>query len=428
MTSTETPSASGPHPPAQSWRPQPRPEWVRRLNRIGTTLGDLEQVVPLDETSLCAAAMAHAGFEDFGTDEWREPFRILIADIGEHARLNLLGRILARRDIVHALVIRLQMAETEKQHPEILEQPVVEPVVITGMGRTGTSILYELMAQDPQWRVPTGWELRYPSPPPEAATRQDDPRLLEARDDLAFWYDVVPELLGIHETSSEGAEEDVVALESAFVAASWSAFHKAPNFEAYVAVNGAEPTYRHHRRMFQHLQFRAPGRWLWKGPSHLGLLPSLMAEYPDVRFVMTHRDPIKILPSTANLISTLRWQRSDHVDHLELAQTLGFGLPFLFDMVAEQRSSGVLPEDRFTDVKFADLMADHIATIRRVYDGLDLELTDDAADRMRAYIAAKPKGRHGGGGYRFEDTGLDLAETRSKFAPYMERFGVPEED
>ncbi len=414
-------------PIEQTWRPEPRPEWARRFNRLGTTLGNLEQAIPLDEASLTEAARSITGLEDFGPEEWREPFQILLADLAEHARLNVIGRLLARRDIVHSLVVRLEMAETEKQHPEILEQAILAPVVITGMGRTGTSILYEIMAQDSQWRVPTGWELRRPSPPPQAETRYNDPRLLETQDDLALWYDVVPELMGIHETSSEGADEDVVGVAHEFVAASWSAFHKAPNLDMYIAMQGAEQTYRHHRRMFQHLQFKAPGRWLWKGPSHLGVLTSLFGQYPDARIVMTHRDPIKVLPSTANLIATLRWQRSDVVDHLEYAQALGFGLPFLFDMVANQRSSGELPEDRFTDVRFADLMSDHIGTIERVYDGLGVELTDDAAERMRTYIAAKPKGRHGGGAYRFEDTGLDLAATRSQFAAYMDRFDIPEE-
>lgn len=411
-----------------TWRPRPRPDWVSRLNRAGSMLGDLESLVPLDEPSLLTAARSITGLEDFGPEEWREPFRILLSDIAEVSQLNFVGRILARYDIVHSLVVRLQMAEAEKQHPEILKQPIIEPVVITGMGRTGTSILYELMAQDPQWRVPTGWELRYPSPPPEAATRHNDPRIIAAGSDIALWYDVLPEFMGIHETSTEGAEEDVVALQHEFVAASWSAFHKAPNLATYIATQGAGQTFRFHRRIFQHLQFRAPGRWLWKGPAHLSLLPALFAEYPDARIVMTHRDPIKVIASAVNMTSTIRWQRTDHVDHHELAQMIGFGLPFLFDIVTDQRSSGVLPEERFTDVRFADLMDDHIRAIRGVYEGLGLTLGDEAAERMRAYLEAKPKGRHGGGSYRFEDTGLDLAETRARLSNYMQRFDVPEED
>ena len=91
-----------------------------------------------------------------------EPFRILLADIENEANLTLAGRLLTRYDLVRSLIVRLQMAETEKRHPEILEQPVEAPIFITGMGRTGTSILYELMAQDPRMRATLGWELRFP--------------------------------------------------------------------------------------------------------------------------------------------------------------------------------------------------------------------------------------------------------------------------
>src|SRR5262245_5022558 len=95
----------------ETWQPQPRPAWVTRLNRAGTMLGNLETVVPLDEASLLEAARSLTGLEDFGPDEWREPFRLLLSDIAEVSQLNLVGRILARYDIVHSLVMRLRMAE-----------------------------------------------------------------------------------------------------------------------------------------------------------------------------------------------------------------------------------------------------------------------------------------------------------------------------
>ncbi len=56
-----------------------------------------------------------------------------------------------------------------------------------------------------------------------------------------------------------------------------------------------------------------------------------------------------------------------------------------------------------------------------------MPLTDEATDRIRAYLAAKPRGRHGAHSYRFEDLGLDHAEMRAKFANYMSHFNVPEE-
>ena len=44
---------------------------------------------------------------------------------------------------------------------------------------------------------------------------------------------------------------------------------------------------------------------------------------------------------------------------------------------------------------------------------------------MRAYLDAKPRDRHGRHDYDFADTGLDLDETRARFAAYQARYDVP---
>ncbi len=77
---------------------------------------------------------------------------------------------------------------------------------------------------------------------------------------------------------------------------------------------------------------------------------------------------------------------------------------------------------------YADLVRAPIATIRAVYDQLGIELTDEAAARMQAYIEARPKGRHGGRHYRFSHLGVEEADMRERFAAYMQHYGVPEEE
>jgi hypothetical protein len=400
---------------------------VTRLNQMGRNLGGPELLVPLDEGSLLAAATAATGLDDFGPDEWRRPFRLLLEDIEHESELTLTGRVLARFDILRSLVARLGMAEAERRQPEILDQPVVAPIIVTGLGRTGTSILHELLGQDPALRAPLGWELRYPAPPPDPATRGTDPRIEQAGADIDFWVDVVPEFLAMHESTSEGPDEDSAGLVHEFTTPVWSALHRAPNYDAGILGSGAQ-TARFHQRLLQHLQWRVPGQWVVKAPTHLSCLPELFAVYPDARVIHTHRDPLTVLASTADMVSTLRWQRSDRVDYDEFAQMIGFGYPILLDMVIEQRRSGAVPEDRFVDVRFADLMQDPIGTMSRTYEQLGTELSDEVADRMRRYLAARPRGRHGDRVYRFEHLGLDEAEMRAKFAAYMARYGVPQEE
>ena len=407
------------------WSPRARPPWVSALNHVGGVLGP-EVLVPLDEESLVAAAVQVAGLDDFGPDDsWREPFKLLVADINAEANLNLVGRILSRFELVRALTTLLRMADRERRHPEVLDSAVNEPVFITGMGRTGTTILHELMGQDPQLRAPRGYELRYPVPGLQGEDRRG--RIADVAAEISLWEAVIPELMPIHEMADEGPDEDSVGEALGFVSQVWMATHRVPNFDLWMSMSGWPNAFAFLRRVLRHLQWQQPPkRWLLKG-IYLAGLPHLFAEFPDARIVMTHRDPLSVLPSTVNLLATIRWQRTDRLDYQEIAAPVGMGVPFLFDIVVDWRERGVVPDDRFIDVRFADLMADHLAVSAGVYDWLGLTLTDSAADAMRAHLKAKPRARHGAPTYRFSDLGIDEAATRQAVARYVNRFDIPEE-
>ena len=54
-------------------------------------------------------------------------------------------------------------------------------------------------------------------------------------------------------------------------------------------------------------------------------------------------------------------------------------------------------------------------------------LSTGTEQRMRAYLDARPRERHGRHDYEFADTGLDLAETRARFADYQAQYAVASE-
>ena len=136
-----------------AWRPPWRPDWVQRLNDEGRCM-DLRSLLPLDEESLCGAAMRSTGLNDFGDERWREPFRVLTAALDSEAELTLMGRLMARSDLLIALKNRLEITELFRVNPQIAAEKIEQPIFITGLARSGTSFLYEVMAQDPATRVP----------------------------------------------------------------------------------------------------------------------------------------------------------------------------------------------------------------------------------------------------------------------------------
>jgi len=406
------------------WRPRPRPEWVQRLNAYA----DPVAVVPLDPESLVASACAVAGLHDFGDDAWREGFAVFVRALEEEADLHLLGRLMARNEIVRTLVNRLQVVDTFARHPEIGDERVASPVLVTGTGRSGTSLLHELLAQDPAHRVARTWELLHPCPPPERASYDDDARIARADAEYTFWHDVVPEYRTMHENGGDVPNEDPLADMLEFASDHFMGSYHVPSYTRWLARVDLARVFAAHRRFLQLLQWRCPAqRWVLKSPSYLAKLPAFLAEYPDAFVVITHRDPLKVLPSLVDIMATLRWMHSDTVALEPVVKAAVHGTAIAFDLLARWRSDGTLPESRVVDVRYADLVADPWGTVGEVYARTGRPLTAAVEQRMRTYLAARPQGRHGRHAYDFADTGLDVDETRARFADYVARYDVPVE-
>src|SRR5471032_1903349 len=146
-------------------KPLGRPEWVDKLNaegRMWQGAGMLHEMVPLDADGLLDSARSLTGLTDFGEDDWREPFAVLLKALDEEAELTLTGRLATRSELLLWLRTRLKLTDLLARHPEILDKPVEKPIFIAGLGRSGTSILQELLHQDPRLRTPLFWEAYFP--------------------------------------------------------------------------------------------------------------------------------------------------------------------------------------------------------------------------------------------------------------------------
>lgn len=406
------------------WQPGPRPEWVQALHQ--TTSPDW---IRLDADEIAEEARIQSGLSDFGRDLFWEPYRILVDSLNQEAQLHTLGRLLARDDLLNSLLIRLHLTDWRKRHPEIAEEDVEEPIFITGLPRTGTSILHELLAQDPRHRAPLHWEVRYPWPPPETATYASDPRIARAHRQIRLWNEIVPEFDSMHELGGQIPVECIQLTVHEFRSDELMGRYMAPSYSAWFSQCDLRPAYDWHKEMLQHLQWRCPGdRWVLKAPSHLGQLEALLAVYPSARIVFTHRDPLKVLPSVVSILYSTSFVRSDAIDpNSFLGWFTGETCAGLLDRMTALRDSGRLAPERCTDVRFADLLSEPRETLAGIYSHFGIDFTAEAETAMLDYLAAKPKARHGAHRYDFADTGLDLDEERERFRPYYERYQVTNE-
>jgi hypothetical protein len=411
------------------WQRSRRPAWVRAVNAVGRVASSRGVLWPrLDEASLLDAARRRTGLSDFGDPRFREPLAIFLRALEQEAELTQVGRLLARHEVVNWLANRLEIEETFRQRPEIAAESIEQPIFVTGTGRSGTSILHELLALDPRNRALATWEALHPCPPPVRAHTLDDPRIARTEREVRLWARIAPIYETMHENGARLPQECIYLTAHEFASDLLSGNYQVPSYAAWLARADLAPAYRTHRRCLQLLQWRCHGeRWVLKAPSHLWALDALLAVYPDARIVWTHRDPLAVVASMTSLMATLAWLRSDHVDPEALGRSAVRSVGFMLKRAMALRDAAGLGPDRVCDVRYQDFLRDPIETLSGVHSRLGIEWRSDVEQRMRAHLAARPRDRHGAHAYHFERTGLDPAETRERFRAYRERFDVPAE-
>jgi Sulfotransferase family len=412
-----------------SWEPPPRPEWVQRINEEGACM-DMSGVVPLDPESLISSAMRATGLSDFGDDDWREPFELVVKSFDEEADFNLMGRIRTRSELLQLLEARLQIEDWYKRHPEIGDEVVSEPLFIVGQGRSGTSLLSNLLDAHPDNCAPKHWELIFPCPPPEKETYLTDPRIERGHQLIDQWNRVTPTIATMHEFAGDVPMECTQILGYAFRSSTWfDSLGQVPSYQMWLAQQDVRIALRYHRRALKLLQWRNPRKhWILKDPMHLDRMPELLEIYPDARFIWPHRDPIRALASTVSLLGTVQWGRTDrpfqygafeYVTDPDLSAQR-------FNAAIDQLESGAVPADRIHNLLYADLVADPVEAISSMYSDLGMELTAEGRAGMQRYMEEHPRDNRPP--HRFS-VGSDeaVARERKAFQRYQEYFAIPYE-
>ena len=379
---------------------------------------------------LVEKAIAEAGCDDFGAPTWQEGLDRLLASAAETARLNEIGVGVFEDGIVADLVTRLRIEQWRAGHPAVAEERIERPIVIVGQPRTGTTILHDLMAQDPANRAPLSWEVERPVPPPQTESYDDDPRIAECQAQFDLVDSFIPGFSAFHELGARLAQEDVRIFTSDFRSMQFPLQFEVPAYNHWLLHEAdLAPAYRYHRRFLQHLQSEHHSeRWLLKSPAHLWNLPALIAEYPDAIVIQNHRDPLKVIASLSALGASLREMTTDSFEVSTLAAQYGEDILLGLDRALEARNDGLFAPGQVVDIRYQDIRHDLVGAVARIYDEIGLELTAEAESRMRAFLAVHPGDQAGSlKRYSFAETGLDEGEFRARAAAYQEFFGVESE-
>jgi hypothetical protein len=389
-------------------------------------LGDplREQLIRVDAARAMKLAERFTGLRDYGDDDagFRRRLNETIASV-LRTDWNTLGRFGLRYILHWQLSNRLRIVELLKQRPDIEDIDIERPLVITGLFRTGTTFLHNVLAADPNSRAGRMWELAHPVGRRRDLLGDRKWRRWRAGHEVAMDEVMIPDQAPVHVVTVDAYEEDFFLLENDMAIMKF--FIGLGDF-AYarrmLEWDMVEP-YEWHKRQLQILWEQQPAmRWLLKCPWHLWNLEALLTVYPDAQVVQTHRELIGTIGSQCSLTARIaaKFQRN-----LDLHDVGRFWLDYSrAGLERGLHARGVLPRSQIYDVRLEDLQARPLEIVEDIYDRFDLPFNDSLADQLLARIAEDPTAQEGEHDYDIADYGLTEDQIQGTFDDYRRRFGV----
>lgn len=346
-----------------------------------------------------------------------EDLALLARHLRANDRLTVLGRWVAHADLRNLLANRIAIARALARRPWVRETPVRRPIFITGLPRSGSTLLHRLLTVDHRHRAPTTWEIMHPVPGPGPAQRDVRRRIRKSARQLQWFAGLARGIRAAHPLSALAPEECIAITAHTFRSPRFHTTYWIPEYERWLRGADALPAYRFHSDFLRYLQAnRQPRRWVLKAPAHLENLEALFRVYPDALVVRTHRDPVIALGSVASLTEILQsaFQRPP-------PRTL------IGEQVLERWShvvaTGVLrshsgADRQFIDVHYHRLLRAPMTVVRSIYERLGQPLTEAVQHRMQRYLAENRQYKHGRHRYSARAYGLTPERIREAFRDY----------
>lgn len=404
---------------------------VKHFNKITRyfNLAGLRKI-DLSEQALIATARHETGLERFGDESFLPAMRVLLGAIETEAQLNPFGRLVARTRTLGSLKNRLWAEACFEAHPEIRQRKILEPIIIVGPHRSGTTRMQRMLAADPRLQYLNTWEGLNPAPRLNWPDLGKAARHEEARQTIAGRQVAYPGAMA-HPMDADWPEEEMLLLNHAFCSFSALGLYNIPSYYRWFLDTDKSAAYRYMADLMKLISWSRGDPenkpWILKNPQHMLNLDILLKTFPDAKLVFTHRDPLK----TVGSVMSLMWRFAvQHTDIPCRAQIRDVWMDFCEQMARRCiLARETIPASQQFDVYYEAMNRDWREVMRGLYDFADIEFTAETEKALGTWLAkSEQEGLHAGHRYALEDFGTSRDEVDVRMRFYRERHAIPYED
>jgi len=377
-----------------------------------------------DRNTLVAQAKEQTGLRDFGDPWFFANIDALIPSLNVQAKLSPEGIYGAQHMIVSGLVNRLRHVQFVKDSPEILDEVVNVMAVLTGLPRTGSTMLHRMLAAAPNLTGVRWYETQNYVPLEGEHRGAPPPRREAANGVLAYMLEKIPELMSIHPMDIEQPDEEVIILGQLFSSSMIESTYFVPDYAAWLSEQDPRPAYEDLIQILQSLQWQDPSRksksWVLKTPGHLMALQTVLEVFPKAKIVMTHRDPVSTIPSYCSMEASLYKMGSDEIANTDIGAYWMDRLKQWLDNFMQVRGSA--DASHFIDVNYKTLLENPAEEGLRVLKAAGIPESSEIKDGMEGWIEANRREHRAAHKYKLTDFGLNKTVIEEEYSEYRNAF------
>jgi hypothetical protein len=317
--------------------------------------------------------------------------------------------------------------------------PSFGPLIICGFPRTGSTLLYNLLACDPNCRAPLLTDMRVECVPPisRSDVEERERRMLIDKQYLEMYDQLVGRLIEIrHSHPILSIEEDSLILGHVgfqhIVTSISPLYQSEPETWLYDKTN-KDFAYTYHETFFRVMNSvdKPSSHWLLKAPFHSLYFDALLRQYPHAALIMTHRSLDEMVPSYCRMRCMLDFffdENNSAGQQILKARALQY-IDKMMESILKFRVGQSDKHDQVRknifDVFYDDLMKEPVAIVRQIYDHFGLRWSQEFETAMHSWLRDNPQGKQGRHSYSLSDFDLTHEDIVTRYGAYIDLFLRP---
>ena len=347
-------------------------------------------------------------------------FNQLYNELKNH-ELSFLGKIGIKSLFKSSFNLRKRYTKYLNSHSSVENIKINQPIFVSGLPRSGTTYLHNLLIHFLDRDGLEFWELSEPIP--YFSNSYVDAKFRKMRTFVLFvlYRLFTPNLQLMHPVKIDSYEECWHLFKSSLGIYNLDFQFGLSNFGDWVRNNTIDQTYTEYKLMLQIIsQSNYKKDLVLKCPEHILFYKQLINNFKDCKIIWIHRDPVKVISSYSSMIYEIRKFFLKSCTKKEVGE---FVTKRFYDMIKNSLENRDINNIKVTDINYLDLKDAPEDLVKIISKDIGVEIKNNQPFKTIKNLK-KLKSKKS---YTPEEFSIDKDEVYQKFENYMKRFNIKSE-